>query len=147
MKAIANHASAETTYKDYLRGPARRLNDEQIGRLVRLMTHRFTEAEAETIVKALPSQTPGAQMIETLLSSFCNPRFIYCADVERVARLVQLNDALTEARASLPLERWAAIYAPLQQLILEEVLPRVNEQIKREARDICPHLPPLAPIE
>ena len=148
VKAVANHVSAETTQKDYLRGPARRLNDELIGRLVRLMTQRFTVSQANAMLEELPSQNaPGAKIVETLLAAFCNPRFIYCGDVERIARLLQLNDTLTRARASLPLERWAAIYAPLQQLILEEVLPSVKEQVKHEARDICQHLPPLAPIE
>jgi hypothetical protein len=148
VKSIANHVSAETTHQNYLRGPARRLNDDLIARLVRLMTQRFTMQEASTTLEELPTQnTAGAKMVETLLSAFCNPRFVYCGDVERIARLLQLNDALTRARSSLALERWAAIYAPLQHLILEEVLPKVKEEVKHEAREICPHLPPLAPIE
>ena len=148
VRAVANHVSAETTQRSYLAGPARRLNDELIGRLVRMMTQKFTENEAKAMFREMPSQTAaGARIVETLLSAFCDPRFIYCTDVERVARLLQLSDALTRARARLPLERWSAIYAPLQDIIVREVLPAVQEQIQREARKLCPHLPPLAPIE
>ena len=69
------------------------------------MTQRYTVAQASALLEDLPAKaTPGSKMVETLLSAFCSPRFIFCSDVERVARILQLNDALTRARAALPLD-------------------------------------------
>ncbi len=77
------------------------------------------------------------------MGCFTCPNAIITPDPASVARLLQARDHLRAAASTLHPARWRAVYAPLLQILEEDILPRFAAQELVAAEPRVAQLVPL----
>ncbi|WP_184714650.1 site-specific integrase [Caulobacter sp.] len=170
-QALANHASPETT-RLYVDAPsARNARASEIGKL----QARFVDAIRAGLFEAPPapshqsdvdassatasgftcsdplnSPMPGQQkgrLCTAWLGCFTCPHAVIPLESQTLARLLQTQIALTNARRTVSPDRWNALYADKLAILERDIIPRFPADALEEARSIMAMLPPTVEVE
>jgi integrase len=172
-QAVLNHARADTTDL-YVRGPeARRLQEETVARLQRLMVAWITgdrspsdragggsktlialgkNADAFGYTCANPlagiasGATPG-RLCPRFGACLTCPGLVIPIDVEHLARVLQAKRKLEWARDRIDPNRWQLLYAPSHRILTEDILPDFPADLHAAAERMVPALPSLPDLE
>lgn len=161
--AVLNHASLVTTDR-YVEGPAaRKLEQETIARLQKLMVAWVCgpadgdESARHGPVTALfghrclaPIEKGGdgnPHLCSRLRGCLACPGLIVPLDVERFARVLQARRHLLAARDQIDPARWALFYAPSLQVLENDLLPAFPPGMTEQAEQQAALLPDLPELE
>jgi len=159
---VLNHASLVTTDR-YVEGPAaRKLEQETIARLQKLMVawvcgpDRKEPARHGPVTalfghRCLAPVEQGADgnphLCPRLRGCLACPGLIVPLDVERFARVLQARRHLLDARDQIDPARWAFFYAPSLQVLEHDLLPAFPPDLREEAEQRAAMLPDLPELE
>lgn len=87
--------------------------------------------------------TRSGELCTNFMGCFTCPNAIITPDPATVARLLQARDHLRAAASTLHPARWRAVYAPLLQILEEDILPRFAAQELVAAEPRVAQLVPL----
>ena len=163
--AVLNHANLVTT-NAYVEGPAvRRLEQETIARLQRLMVAWITAPDANLtggiavyapatalfghrcLAPAKPGTDGRPRVCHHLGGCLTCPGLVVPLDVERLARVLQAQRHLLAARNRIDAARWALFYAPSLQVLEQDLLPAFPTALHSRAKELAGMLPDLPDIE
>lgn len=160
--AVLNHANLVTTDR-YVEGPtARKLEQETIARLQKLMVAWVCgpdgkESSHHSPVTALFGHrclAPVAQgagghphLCSRLLGCLGCPGLIVPLDVERFARVLQAYRHLLNARDHIDPARWGLFYAPSLQVLEHDLLPAFSPELREQAEQQAALLSDLPELE
>ncbi len=171
VKAVANHKHLATTvrYVQAAEVDAQhrvRIAELQIaflGHIERPPSHHNSEP-ARPPPRATPSRGPAVSMLGfeckdpfagiapgsrqgelcmNFLGCFTCPNAVIAPDPATLARLLQARDHLRATATQLHPARWQALYAPLLQILEEDILARFGARELAQAEPLRPDLPPL----
>jgi hypothetical protein len=87
---------------------------------------------ADPLAGIAPGQSKG-KLCTAWLGCFTCPNAVIPLEVDTLARLIRMRDALSEARARLAPDRWRLLYAPKLEILERDVLPRFPTDIHAAA--------------
>lgn len=165
-----NHADMATT-EGYVAGPAAtRLREEVIARAQRFMVTWIANSHPGKAPAGLPNDRnarpargiahdcldplggsgPGAEpgrACPHLGGCLTCPGLVIPLDVDHFARLLQLRQALEQARDRLDPDRWHALYAPSHRILVGELLPEFPSHLTDAAAALALSRAPIPELE
>src|SRR5262249_59120752 len=78
---------------------------------------------ADPLAGIAPGQSKG-KLCTAWLGCFTCPNAVIPLEIDTLARLIRMRDALSDARARLSPDRWHLLYAPKLEILERDVLPR-----------------------
>jgi len=165
-QAVLNHSRTDIT-DSYIRSPqARRLQQETIARLQRMMVAWVTDAPSaagatsrEADDDRQPADTFGHRCANPFTGSagervcphfggcFACPGLVIPVDAEHLARVLGAIRQLEAGRQQLDPQRWALLYEPSYRILTEDILPDFPPDLRAAAEQLMPSLPTLPSLE
>lgn len=160
--AILNHASLVTTDRYVEGSAARKLEQETIARLQRLMVAWVSGPDREQPTRHGPvtalfghrclapvekSRDGDPSLCPRLRGCLACPGLIVPLDVERFARVLQARRHLLAARDQIDPVRWALFYGPSLHVLEHDLLPAFPAGMREQAEQQAALLPNLPDLE
>jgi hypothetical protein len=160
-QSVLNHASPELTDR-YIRGDqSRALQHGTIARLQTTMVSWILEPPGEARQCSSPSALAaesfghrctdptagGEKLCPHFGGCLSCPGLVVPIDATHLARILLAIEQLEKARTRLDRQRWALIYKPSHDLLVESILPDFPVELHGEARALMASLPALPTLE
>ncbi|MCP3475556.1 site-specific integrase [Bradyrhizobium sp. CCGUVB1N3] len=160
-QTVLNHGSPEQTDR-YIRGDqSRTLEHETISRLQTMMLSWIlgtpgasgkstpaSPAAAEAFGHRCSDPTAGGEKLCPHFGGCLScPGLVVPLDAAHLARILLTIEQLEKARTRLDPQRWAVIYKPSHDLLVENILPDFPTELHGDARALMPSLPALLALE
>ena len=172
-QTLANHAHPDTT-RGYVHSPAIRAEQaKELGRLqgrfvevirggdgwhetmdhadaTRRINSRNATASGFTCSDPMAGIAPGqrkGRLCTAWLGCFTCPNAVIPLNVDTLARLLRMRDALADARRTIAVDRWQLLYAPKLEILERDVLHRFPADVHRAAQEMMDQVSSPPPIE